>query len=205
MAKHPHFHSPPAARPPLPDTILSVTPSNVVRVDLKRLDELMKRVGDLVISRSRLESQVRQLEDSLTSNQFNGLQETHATLERQLRDLREGIMRLRMVPMGDIFNRMQFVVQDLAPKSRKKVVLKTEGKDTEIDKFLVERMMDPLLHLVRNALTHGLETEDERLTAGKPAEGTLTLKSFTEGDAVVIQVADDGRGIDVTGRSGSRP
>lgn len=106
-------------------------------------------------------------------------------------------MHLRLVPMGDTFTRMQFVVKDLARRSGKKVHLEIMGKETEIDKFLVERMMDPLLHMVRNALTHGLESEADRINAGKPPEGKITLRALTEGDAVIVEVGDDGRGIDV--------
>jgi len=186
----------PKTETPLPDSLPSVTPSNIVRVNLERLDDLMKRVGDLVISRSRMENRIGQLEKSLSTTQYNSLQEIHTAMERQLRDLREGIMRLRLVPMGDIFTRMQFLVRDLAPRTGKKVAIETIGKNTEIDKFLVERMMDPLLHLVRNAMSHGLEPETERIQKKKDPQGTITLSASTEGDAVIIEVSDDGRGID---------
>ena len=174
----------------------SVTPSNVVRVDLTRLEALMEDMGDLVISRSRLENQISRLEKIVPSSELEMLQEVHRVMSRQLRDLREGVMRLRLVPMGDIFTRMQFVVHDLVKKDRKNISLRMIGKDTEIDKFVVERMMDPLLHLVRNAVTHGFETEEERIQAGKPAKGRISLRALTEGDAVIIEVEDDGRGID---------
>jgi len=179
-----------------PETILSATPTNMVRVDLNRLDNLMKQVGDLVISRSKLENRVAQLESTLSNSHHNALQEIHMAMERQLRDLREGVMHLRLVPIGDTFTRLQFVVKDLARRSGKKVDLEIIGQDTEIDKFLVERMMDPLLHIVRNALTHGLEPESERLEQGKSPEGKITLKALAEGDAVIVEVGDDGRGID---------
>jgi len=115
---------------------------------------------------------------------------------RQLRDLREGVMRVRMVQIGEIFERMRFVVRDLAREGGKHVVLDVLGRETEIDKFLVERMMDPLLHLVRNAVSHGLEPPDERQAQGKPPEARLTLQAMTTGENVVIEIADDGRGID---------
>ncbi len=187
---------PNATEETFPESI-SVGPSNVVRVHLNHLDAIMQRVGDLVISRSRLENGIRALENRLPGMEYNLLQETHLAMERQLRDLREGIMRLRLVPVSDIFTRMQFVIHDLAPKYEKKVHLEMVGKDTEIDKFVVERMMDPLLHLVRNAITHGLEPETERIQKGKSPQGKITLRASTEGDAVLVEVADDGRGIDL--------
>jgi two-component system chemotaxis sensor kinase CheA len=117
-------------------------------------------------------------------------------MSRQLRDLREGVMRVRMVQVGEIFERMRFVVRDLARESGKEIRLELLGQETEIDKFLVERMTDPLLHLVRNAVSHGLETVGERTAKGKPPEGKLTLRAATSGENVLIEIADDGRGVD---------
>ena len=174
---------------------ISVGPSNVVRVHLHHLDTIIQRLGDLVISRSRLENGIRAMENRLPGMEYNLLQETQLAMERQLRDLREEIMRLRLVPVSDIFTRIQFVINDLAPKYEKQVHLEMVGKDTEIDKFVVERMMDPLLHLVRNAITHGLEPQAERIKKGKSPEGKITLRASTEGDAFLVEVADDGRGI----------
>jgi len=170
--------------------------SNLVRVDLARLDDLMRIVGEMVTNRSRIEEQIKQAKKSLPRDEWRGLWETSQSMGRQLRDLREGVMRVRMVPIGEIFERMQFVVRDLARESGKHVVLEMLGRETEIDKFLVERMMDPLLHLVRNAVSHGLEPPDERQAEGKPSEGRLTLQATTIGESVVIEIADDGRGID---------
>jgi two-component system chemotaxis sensor kinase CheA len=118
-------------------------------------------------------------------------------MARQLRDLRDGVMRVRMVQVGEIFDRMQFVVRDMARESGKRVIVDVVGQETEIDKFLIERLMDPLLHLVRNAVSHGLERPDERRAAGKPPEGRLTLRATATGENVSIEIADDGRGIDV--------
>jgi two-component system chemotaxis sensor kinase CheA len=105
-------------------------------------------------------------------------------------------MRIRLVPIGDLLRRVPFVVRDLARDSGKRVRLDLRGQETEIDKFLIERMMDPVLHLVRNAVSHAIETVDERVAAGKPPEGTLTIAASSIGDAVVLEIADDGRGID---------
>ncbi len=174
---------------------LSVAPANIVRVDLARLDELMQMIGDLVITRARLAEQLAHLEQRLDVGEWRDLQDTNLLLWRQLRDLREGVVRTRMVPMGDIFARMQFVVRDLARDLNKQVRLEISGQHTEIDKYIVERLFDPLVHLVRNAVDHGLEPPAERVAQGKPAEGTLSLSASARGDVVTIELADDGRGI----------
>lgn len=173
-----------------------LAPSNVVRVDLARLDELMRMIGELVISRARLEDHLKSLKKSVPAAEWRALQETSLAMSRQLRALRDGVMRVRMVQVGEIFERMQFVVRDLARESGKRITLELLGRETEIDKFLVERMTDPLMHLVRNAVSHGLEPADERVAQGKRAEGQLTLRAATVGEAVLIEIADDGRGID---------
>jgi two-component system, chemotaxis family, sensor kinase CheA len=106
-------------------------------------------------------------------------------------------MRVRLVPVGEIFRRMPFVVRDLARDTGKRVHVELAGQSTEIDKLLVERMMDPVLHLVRNAVSHGIELPDDRIAAGKPPEGRIRLRASTAGQSVVIEIADDGAGIDV--------
>lgn len=173
-----------------------LAPSNVVRVDLARLDELMRLIGELVTSRARLEEGLKQLKRHVAPAEWRGLQETSQAMARHLRDLREGVMRVRMVQVGEIFERMKFVVRDLSRESGKQIRLELRGQETEIDKFLVERMTDPLLHLVRNAVSHGLETVEERVALGKPPEGTITLRASASGENVLIEIADDGRGID---------
>jgi two-component system chemotaxis sensor kinase CheA len=173
-----------------------LTPGNVVRVDLQRLDELMRLVGELVLSRARLEDALRRLDAVAPPAEVRAVRETSAAIERQLRDLREGVMRVRMVPVREVLARMQFVVRDLVREIGKQVVLHFSGEETQIDKFVVERIMDPLLHLVRNAVSHGLELPEQRLVAGKPAEGHLHLRAKATGETVIIDVEDDGRGID---------
>jgi two-component system chemotaxis sensor kinase CheA len=184
----------PRAKDSLP--VSTIAPSSVVRVDLDRLDELMRLLGELVISRTRLEDQVTELKRVTPPAVWRRLQETSLSMGRQLRDLRESVMRVRMVQIGEIFERMTFVVRDLARESGKKIIVQLSGGKTEIDKFLVERMMDPLMHLVRNAISHGLETVAEREAQGKRSEGLLSLSAATAGEMIVIQIADDGRGID---------
>jgi len=182
--------------PPVSQTV-TLGPSSIVRVDLGRIDDLMRMVGDLVISRSHLDNRLDGLEDSMTAPELRPLQEINLKMERQLRDLREGVMRVRMVPIGEIFERMRFVMRDLAREYDKKVNLELIGQQTEIDKLLVERMMDPILHLVRNAVSHGLESASERVAKGKPPEGKISLRASAAAENVVIEIEDDGRGVDV--------
>ena len=171
--------------------------AHYVRVDLARLDDLMRMIGDLVIMRARLLDALEAVEPHVPPAQWRNLQETTSGIERQLRELREGVMRVRLVPVGEIFRRMPFAVRDLARETGHRVRVEMKGQDTQIDKFLVERMMDPALHLVRNAVAHGLEAADERIAAGKTPEGTLLLAASAAGEVATIEIADDGRGIDV--------
>jgi two-component system chemotaxis sensor kinase CheA len=174
-----------------------LNPSHFVRVELSRLDDLMRMIGDLVISRARLADSLSQVERKVPAAEWRGVQENCLALERQLRDLRDGVMRVRLVKVGEIFRRMPFVVRDLARESDRDVQLEITGQDTEIDKFVVERLMDPILHLVRNAVSHGIEPVAERLAAGKSAVGKVTLNASSVGDMVVLEVADDGHGVDL--------
>jgi two-component system chemotaxis sensor kinase CheA len=174
----------------------SVAASHFVRVDLARLDELMRNLGDLVISRARLGETLSRVESHIPAGEWRLIQENAIAIDRQLRTVRDGIMRVRLVPVGEIFRRMPFVVRDLARETGKRVRLELQGQGTEIDKFLIERMMDPVLHLVRNAVSHGIETVPDRLAAGKRPEGPIVLAAATAGDIVRIDISDDGRGID---------
>lgn len=192
--------SAPMAAVPLPEPELvfeDVVPQigrgsgSSVRVDVARLDEVMRLLGELVVSRSRLDQGLR-----LLGPAADGLLESSGRFDRQLRDLREAVMRTRMVPLSDVFGRMPLAVRDLARASGRKVRLVLQGEETQIDKVLVDRLLDPLLHLVRNGIAHGIESPEERLRAGKPETGTLTLRGVPEGDSILIQVQDDGRGID---------
>ena len=188
-------------RSDLPDVDLidigHIKTSNVVRVDLARLDELMLTVGKLVISRAKLSKKLSVVDELLPVEHSRDLHEINQSLEKQLRSLRDGVMRVRMVPLAEVFERMRFVARDLARDSNKRVRIDISGEDTEIDKLLVERMVDPLLHLVRNSVSHGIEDPDDRLTASKSTEGVIRLHAATVGDSVLIEVSDDGRGVDL--------
>jgi two-component system chemotaxis sensor kinase CheA len=184
----------PAARPiRAADAAPALT--NFVRVDLGRLDDLMRLIGDLVVSRARLEDTLLRVEHFLPGDEWRTLRDEAESIERHVRDLREGVMRVRLVPVAEIFRRMPFVVRDLARDSGRRIQMDVSGQATEIDKFLIERMMDPILHLVRNAVSHGIEMPEERTAAGKRPDGTIRLDASTVGESVVLEVSDDGRGM----------
>jgi two-component system chemotaxis sensor kinase CheA len=168
--------------------------SNSVRVDLARLDDIMRLVGELVVSRARLDDSLRHADGDASDE---SLRETNAAMERQLRALREGVMRIRLVPIGEAFERMRFAVRDVARERGRLVALELAGEMTEIDKLVVDRMLEPLLHLVRNAVSHGIEAPDERRALGKLAEGRLALRAAASGDRIRVEVEDDGAGIAV--------
>ncbi len=173
-----------------------ITPAHVIRVDLARLDQLIETLTSLVISKAHLEHNLQRVEPLIPSLYWRPLQEAGAAMAQRLRELREGLMGLRMLPVRDVFERMRFAVYDLCREQRKRVVVETRGEETEIDKYVVERMIDPLLHIVRNAVSHGIEPEEERMAHGKAPEGLLKLSASTSGDFIVIEVEDDGKGID---------
>jgi len=179
-----------------PSPVAFVAPSHVVRVDLTRLDELMRIMGDMVVHRARLEEVSNRVVALLPTNEARALQEVNIAFGRELRNLRDGLMRVRLVPVGEIFQRLPFVVRDLAHETGKRIRLSATGQETEIDKYLVERLKDPLLHLVRNSVAHGIETSEERVAAGKPPEATISMRATTVGETVLIEISDDGRGVD---------
>ena len=168
----------------------------IVRVDLSQLEKLVQMMGDLVITRSRLEDDLNRVKAGMRPAEFRPLQETNLIMGRQLRTLRDGVMHMRLVRAGEIFERMKFAIFDLARDTDRQVTVKISSQETDIDKFVAERMMDALLHLVRNAVSHGLESPEERQALGKPPEGTISLRAYTAGEMVMIEIEDDGRGID---------
>lgn len=174
----------------------STAASNMVRVELSKLDDLMRMVGELVINRARLDSTIKSFQNEIPTFALRSLQETNQSMERQLRYLREGIMRVRLVPIGEVFDRMKFVVRDLIRTSNKQIDIIIKGKETEIDKYVVDKIFDPLMHIVRNSVSHGIELAEERVGKGKNEKGTIQLIAYTSGDSVVIEIEDDGKGID---------
>ena len=168
--------------------------SSSLRVGTERLDEVVRLVEGLVVSRYRLEQ--RLAETGLPREVSAPLQETSLQMQRQLRDLTEALMRVRMVPLSDVLQRMPLLTQELAHESGKQVELVLRGQETRVDKNVVERLLDPLVHLVRNAVAHGLEGPQERLRLAKPAMGRVTVEARPDGNSILIAISDDGRGID---------
>ena len=179
----------PAAKGPATVDAKAAKAAENVRVPAERLDELMDRVGELVIAQSRLS----QLAGSSGDLQLRAVSED---VERLSGELRDTMMVLRMVPVTQLFSRFRRLVHDLANETGKVIELVTEGETTEVDKSVIERLADPMIHLVRNSCDHGLETAEQRLAAGKPAAGTISLSARQQGGEVIITIKDDGRGID---------
>jgi len=163
-----------------------------IRVSVEKVDTLINLVGELVITQAMLAQNASELDPVLYEKLLNGM----AQLDRNTRDLQESVMSIRMMPISFVFSRFPRVVRDLATKFDKQVELKTEGEATELDKGVIEKLSDPLTHLVRNSLDHGIEPPARREAAGKPAKGTITLRAFHQGGNIMVQVIDDGAGLD---------
>ena len=165
--------------------------STTIRVDVKKVDQLINLVGELVITQAMLAQNSRGLDAGAYQQLLAGL----ADLDRNTRDLQESVMSIRMIPMSIVFSRFPRMLRDLANKLGKKVELVTLGEATELDKGLVEKITDPLTHLVRNSCDHGIEMPAERLAKGKSEHGTITLSAAHQGGSIVIEVRDDGKGL----------
>ncbi|TWG84123.1 CheA signal transduction histidine kinase, partial [Cupriavidus gilardii J11] len=165
--------------------------SGSIRVPTEKVDQIINLVGELVITQSMLAQTASSLDPVLFDRLFSGM----GQLERNARDLQEAVMSIRMMPMDYVFSRFPRLVRDLASKLGKQIDLVTFGKATELDKGLIERIIDPLTHLVRNSLDHGIETPDKRVAAGKDPTGQLILSAQHHGGNIVIEVSDDGGGL----------
>ena len=162
-----------------------------IRVSVEKVDQLINLVGELVITQAMLLQTSTQMQGNVPERLVNGL----VQLERNTRDLQESVMSIRMMPISFVFSRFPRVVRDLSAKLGKQVELKTSGETTELDKSLIERITDPLTHLIRNSLDHGIELPEKRVAAGKSPVGTITLKAYHQGGNIVIEVGDDGAGL----------
>ncbi|MEO6913123.1 MAG: chemotaxis protein CheA [Candidatus Baltobacteraceae bacterium] len=181
-----------------------------IRVDIERLDLLLNLVGELVINRTRISDIANTLERSLgeARGHLNGattkfaplvkdLNESAAFLARTTNEIQESIMKVRMVPIGQVFDRFPRLVRDVAKARGKEVQLRISGAQTDLDKTIVDEVGEPLMHLLRNCVDHGIETPDVRERLGKPRQGTLSLNAYHEGNQIIIEVSDDGSGIDL--------
>ena len=181
-----------------------------IRVDIDRLDALLNLVGELVINRTRI-SDIASTLDRLMKNKTKGtdastaivsplakdLADSAALLARTTNEIQESIMKVRMVPIGQVFDRFPRLVRDVAKARGKEVVLEISGAETDLDKTIVDEVGEPLMHLLRNNVDHGIETPDERVRLGKSRAGTIKLNAYHEGNQIIIEVSDDGAGIDL--------
>ncbi|HEY6452123.1 MAG TPA: chemotaxis protein CheA, partial [Steroidobacteraceae bacterium] len=162
-----------------------------IRVSIEKIDELLNSVGELVIT----QSVCTQLAAVLEGRQGDELRNALVQFERHMRSLQENVMRVRMLPIGSIFNRFPRMIRDLGQRLGKKLELKMSGEQTELDKTVLEKIGDPLVHLVRNAVDHGIEMPDRRHAAGKNEQGTISLHAYHKGGNVIVEVSDDGAGL----------
>ncbi len=165
--------------------------SSTLRVSVSKVDQLINLVGELVITQAMLAQKSRELDSAANQQLLAGL----VDLDRNTRDLQEAVMSIRMIPMSVVFNRFPRMLRDLAGKLGKKVELITHGEATELDKGLIEKITDPLTHLIRNSCDHGIEMPEERLAKGKTEHGTITLSASHQGGSILIEVRDDGKGL----------
>ncbi len=162
-----------------------------VRVDIERLDNLMNLVSELIITRSRL------ADFDYSEKKHSNIHETIEYLERITTNLHDAVMKVRMVPIERVFNRFPRMVRDLAKELGKEIILDMSGEETEVDRTVIDEIGDPLIHLIRNSIGHGIEDPETRKKLGKPESGTVKLVAYPDGNNVVIEVEDDGRGIDI--------
>ena len=167
--------------------------SSSIRVNLEKIENLMNRVGDLVITKSMLYEFANSFDDYSIKNSFY---EKLDVLDRNVRELQDSVMSVRMVGMESIYSKLPKIIRDISKKLNKKVNFEHYGDNVEIDKLMSESLIDPLTHILRNALDHGIETPEERIKLNKPKEGTITIKASQESGQIIITISDDGRGID---------
>ena len=171
-----------------------------IRVDIERLDSVMNLIGELVLSRNRLMMLGGKLSEWNSENEVVGhMDEAIGQLDLVTADLQLSVMKMRMQPIAKVFNKFPRMVRDLARQNGKEVELLISGEETELDKTVIEEIGDPLVHLIRNAVDHGIEPPEERLSRGKPRTGVVKLSAYQEGQHIIVSVADDGKGIDPAG------
>ena len=171
--------------------------SQTVRVDIKKLDNLMNIVGELVLGKNIIAQLIERLKaEAGFSELMIELFKANRTLERKLSELQQGVLEVRMVPIGQVFDKLSRNIRKLSRELGKEVDFVTEGGQTELDKLIIEDLADPLMHVIRNAVDHGIESKPERIQLGKPARGLILLRAFQRGNHVVIEIQDDGAGLD---------
>ncbi|SMC09270.1 chemotaxis protein CheA [Nitratiruptor tergarcus] len=187
----------PAPSPKAPAKKAKKEEGETIRIDIERVSTLMNLVGELVLDRNRIVKLTSRLNTTQDDTEvIEELSEAIAGMSRSVSDLQEVVMKLRMQPVKRIFSKFPRIVRDLAKKVGKKINLELEGEDTEIDRSILNQLEDPLIHLVRNSIDHGIEPPEERIAKGKPEYGTILLSALQEGDRIIVSIEDDGRGID---------
>jgi two-component system, chemotaxis family, sensor kinase CheA len=170
---------------------------NILRVDAERIDSVLNLVGELIIGKSMLQQALNEFAKSYPKDALRGkFADAMAFQARVLNDLQRSVMKIRMVPVEQLFRRFPRIVRDVARQCGRDVELLVSGQDTDLDKSILDAIAEPLTHLVRNAISHGLESFEERQKLGKPAKGVLRLRAYHQGSQVIVEVSDDGRGID---------
>jgi two-component system chemotaxis sensor kinase CheA len=176
---------------------ISSVAEQTIRVDVKRLDQLMNLIGELVLAKNRLIKIYNDVEERYEGEKFlEELNQVVSSISIVTTDLQIAVMKTRMLPIGKVFNKFPRLVRDLSRELGKKVKLIIEGEDTELDKSIIEEIGDPLVHMIRNSVDHGIEPPEERVKLGKPEEGTVWLRAYNEGNMIVIEIKDDGKGMD---------
>ncbi|HKR64801.1 MAG TPA: chemotaxis protein CheA [Thermoanaerobaculia bacterium] len=192
--------APASAEPAIEEEMSLRSLSQTVRVDISRLDHVMNIVGELIIEKTQLEALTRAVSQGASAQQArltsHELGKISRNLDRKLNELQKSVIEIRMVPVGQIYSKLARTVRKTARELNKEIELVLRGEDTELDKMMVEELTDPLMHIIRNALDHGIESPDERRAAGKNPVGRVTLNAYQQGNSVVLDVTDDGRGID---------
>jgi len=179
-----------------PDTHLKST-STTVRVDIDKLDRILNTIGELTLAKGAVKRIGTELLETYgNSHLVYDVHKISQTFERRLAELQNQVLEVRMVPIGQIFTRLAQIVRRYSHEIGKRIELSVFGEDTELDKYLAEEIVDPLMHLIRNAIDHGIESSEERKRKGKQESGTIILKAYQKGNHVVIEVKDDGQGID---------
>ncbi|HXI14123.1 MAG TPA: chemotaxis protein CheA [Thermoanaerobaculia bacterium] len=186
----------PVPESPVDEEVSLRSLSRTVRVDIARLDHVMNVVGELIIEKSRLESLSKLPEVRLNRPLLQELNKVIRNFDRKLAELQRSVIETRMVPVEQIYSKLSRTVRKVARELDKEIDLVLKGEDTELDKMMVEELTDPLMHLLRNALDHGIEPLEQRVALGKASKGTVSLDAYQKGSSVVIEVSDDGRGID---------
>jgi two-component system, chemotaxis family, sensor kinase CheA len=197
VATKPHASAPAAPVAETSGASFSSVSENLLRVDAERIDAVLNLVGELIIAKSMMVQAMSEFEKRFPKDALKArFADALAFQSRTMNDLQKSVMKIRMVPLEHLFRRFPRVVRDVAKSCGKEVTLAISGQDTDLDKSILDMLAEPLAHLVRNCVDHGIEPPAERISAGKPAQGTVSLNAYHQGNQIVIEVTDDGRGID---------